>query len=78
MSAGRILELDNFAELRGWGWPKFKKMSLRRQDKGHRAEIQAFVDSLRRGGPSPIPHEELIEVSRVTIDVAEALRAAEG
>ena len=78
MSAGRILELDNFTELRGWGWPKFKRMSLRRQDKGHKTEVQAFVDSLRRGAPSPIPHEELIEVSRVTIDVAEALRAAEG
>lgn len=75
LCAGRVLELDNFTGLRGWGWPKFKKMNLRQQDKGHKAEIQAFMDAVRAGGPSPIPHEELIEVSRVTLEVALALRA---
>ena len=75
LCAGRVLELDNFTSLRGWGWPKFKKMSLRRQDKGHRAEIQAFMDAVRDGGSPPIPHDELIEVSRVTLEVALALRA---
>jgi predicted dehydrogenase/threonine dehydrogenase-like Zn-dependent dehydrogenase len=78
MCAGRVLELDNFTGLRGWGWPGFKKMNLRRQDKGHKAEIQAFMDAARSGGPAPIPHEELIEVSRVTLDVALALRGKRG
>jgi len=32
--AGRMLALDNFRMLRGYGWPGFKKMRLLRQDKG--------------------------------------------
>ena len=78
MCAGRVLELNNFTELRGWGWPGFRKMNLRRQDKGHKAEIRAFMEAVRSGGESPIPLNELIEVSRVTIDVALALRGDRG
>ena len=34
---GKILQMDNFKMLRGWGWKGFKKMKLWRQDKGHGA-----------------------------------------
>lgn len=78
MAGGRVLELDNFVDLRGWGWPGFKRMKLRKQDKGHKAEIQAFMAAVRSGGPAPIPHEELLEVSRVTLEVALALRGDRG
>jgi predicted dehydrogenase len=71
---GRILQLDNFRSLGAFGWPGFTKMKLWRQDKGQRACAAAFVRAVAQGGPSPIPFEELLEVSRVTIEVAEALR----
>lgn len=73
-SGGRILQLDNYRRLSAWGWPGFSKMNLWRQDKGQRACAAAFVDAAARGGPAPIPLDELIEVSRVTIQVAESLR----
>jgi predicted dehydrogenase len=72
--AGRILQLDNFRKLRAFGWPGFTKMNLWRQDKGQKACAAAFVRAVELGGPSPIPFDELLEVSRVTIEVAEALR----
>ena len=72
--AGRILQLDNFRKLTGYGWPTFRKMNLWRQDKGQKACAIAFVDSIKQGGEAPIPFDELIEVSRVTIQVAELLR----
>jgi len=72
-AAGRVLQLDNFRKLTGFGWPGFKKMNLWRQDKGQRACAVAFVEALRTGGPSPIPLEEILEVSRVTIEVATSL-----
>lgn len=75
-AAGRILQLDNFRRLRGFGWPGFSKLNLWRQDKGQRACAAAFVEALRGGGPSPIPMAEILEVSRVTIDAAERLRLA--
>jgi hypothetical protein len=47
--AGRILQLDNFRSLRGYGWPGFSKMNLWRQDKGQAACAAAFVDAIRLG-----------------------------
>ena len=68
--AGRVLQLDNFRHLHGYGWPGFRKMSLRRQDKGHQACAAAFIQAIQNGGPAPIPFPELSEVSRVTLELA--------
>jgi predicted dehydrogenase len=73
-TGGSILQLDNFRKLASFGWPGFKKMNLRRQDKGQNACVAAFLQSIERGGLAPIPFDEIMEVSRVTAEVAEALR----
>ncbi|HUU81178.1 MAG TPA: Gfo/Idh/MocA family oxidoreductase, partial [Acidobacteriota bacterium] len=67
---GRILQLDNFKTLRGYGWKNFKKMKLWRQDKGHRAEIKAFLEAVQSGGASPIPFDEIVEVTKTTIELS--------
>jgi predicted dehydrogenase len=46
-------------------------MNLWRQDKGHEAEIQAFVEAVRDGGASPIPFEKIVEVPRTTLAIAD-------
>jgi len=68
--AGKILQLDNFRKLRGFGWREFKTMNLWRQDKGQVNCIQAFVNAITHGLPAPIPVNELIEVSRLTLEIA--------
>jgi predicted dehydrogenase/threonine dehydrogenase-like Zn-dependent dehydrogenase len=73
-ASGRVLQLDNFRRLVGYGWPGFSKMNLWRQDKGQNACAAAFVGALRHGSPSPIPLAELIEVARISIQIEEALR----
>lgn len=72
--AGRILQLDNFRKLRGYGWKGFSGMNLWSQDKGHAAGVAAFVDAIRQGKPSPIPFDEIVEVTRASFAVAEAIR----
>lgn len=67
---GRILALDNFRRLTGYGWKGFRGEKLWRQDKGHAAEAAAFVSAVEKGGPPPIPFEELIEVTRTTFEIA--------
>lgn len=67
---GRILQLDNFRKLSAFGWPGFKKMNLWRQDKGQKACVAMFVRALRQGGAHPIPIDQIVEVSRVTIEAA--------
>jgi predicted dehydrogenase len=74
-AGGRVLQLDNFRRLRGYGWPGFTRMNLWRQDKGQDACAKAFVEAVRTGGPSPIPLAELLEVARVTIAVARSAQA---
>lgn len=70
-AGGRVLQLDNFRTLRGFGWPGFKRMRLWRQDKGQRACAAAFLDALDRS-EAVIPFEELIEVHRVAINLAQS------
>ena len=77
-AAGRVLQLGDFKTLQAWSWPGFRKMNLRRQDKGHAATISAFVSALASGGAAPIPFEELVEVSRVSIAAAELARQGGG
>ncbi|MDK8463854.1 bi-domain-containing oxidoreductase [Marinobacter sp. SS13-12] len=74
-AAGRVLQLDNFRKLKGFGWPGFKKMNLWQQDKGQKACAAAFLESIKKGLPCPISPEEVFEVARVSIDAAEILRS---
>ncbi|MDF1553825.1 MAG: bi-domain-containing oxidoreductase [Deferrisomatales bacterium] len=75
--AGRVLQLDNFRVLRGYGWPGFKKTKLWRQDKGQAGCAAAFVSAVARGEASPIPFEELVEVTRATFAVHQALETGQ-
>jgi predicted dehydrogenase/threonine dehydrogenase-like Zn-dependent dehydrogenase len=68
--AGKILQLDNFRKLRGYGWTGFKRMNLFRQDKGQQECVNQFVQAIKHGLPSPIPIEEVLEVSLVTLEIA--------
>ena len=74
-TAGRVLQLDNFRKLKGFGWPGFSKMNLWRQDKGQDACAAAFVASIRDGKEAPIPADEIFEVARITIQATEILRS---
>lgn len=69
--AGRILQLDNFRRLRGWGWPGFSSHRLWRQDKGQQECVKAFLAATKGEAPAPIPFDELVEVSRATLEAAE-------
>ena len=73
-AAGRVLQLDNFRRLTGFGWPGFGKMNLWRQDKGQAACAAAFVQAVQSDGKSPIALAELLEVGRISIRIEEALR----
>lgn len=68
--AGKVLQLNNFRQLKGYGWSNFKKMNLFRQDKGQNNCVNHFINAVRHALPSPIPIEEIIEVSKVTLEIA--------
>ena len=68
---GRILQLDNFRALNAFGWPKVKNQRLWRQDKGQVACARAFLDAVMGAAAEPIPVQEILEVSRVSIELAQ-------
>jgi predicted dehydrogenase len=72
--AGRVLQLDNFRVLRGFGWQGFRTLRLWRQDKGQEECARAFCAAVASGGPAPIPVDELLEVSRLSVLLGEAAR----
>jgi predicted dehydrogenase len=67
---GRILQLNNFRTLKAFGWPNFRHLRLWRQNKGAREMITAFLAALKNNAPAPIPLEEILEVSRLSIDIS--------
>ena len=62
-SEGRVLRLDNFRKLYGYGFRKFRRLRTRRMDKGHQAEFDAFVNRIADGGLPLIPMTEMVNVS---------------
>ena len=73
-AAGKVLQLDNFRKLSGFGWSGFKSMNLWRQDKGQNECCAAFLAAISKGTASPIPVEQVFEVAKVSIEVAALLR----
>lgn len=69
-----VLQLDNFRKLTGFGWKGFSKMNLWSQDKGQTNCSKAFINAVKDGKQSPIPQDEIFEVARASVDIAELLR----
>jgi hypothetical protein len=61
-SEGRVLCLDNFRRLEGWGFSGFRKLKTR-LDKGHQAEFDEFVNRVAEGGTALIRLDQLVNVT---------------
>ena len=46
---GKILQLDNYRKLKGFGWNGFRKMNLFSQNKGQQDCAKRFINSLKKG-----------------------------
>ncbi|UXI66383.1 bi-domain-containing oxidoreductase [Tahibacter amnicola] len=70
-TGGRVYQLDNFRQLRAWGDTAGLRGFGWRQDKGQRACAAAVVAALRQGEAAPIPQDEVLEVARWCLRLAE-------
>jgi len=73
---GACWVLDDFREWIEYRGNKTERKRAR-QDKGHDGELRAFVEAVSEGGPPPIPVAELLETSRVTFAIHQALDTRE-
>jgi len=72
-AGNKILALDNFKTLTGHGWSGFSRLRTRTQDKGHMNGVKAFIAGVKEG-KSPIPLEEIFEITEATFDVIDQIR----
>jgi predicted dehydrogenase len=77
---GKTVAIDNWRRLRRYGVPGRTRWFERsgKMDKGHAAEIAAWVRAVREGGSAPIPLAELLEVSRWAIRAGEMAASPPG
>ena len=71
---GANARMENFSRATVWTQRgRDSKRAFTGPDKGQRAELDAFVDAVRTGGPMPISLESLVATTRTTIAVGESL-----
>ena len=72
---GKTFSIDNWRRLRQWGTGGQWWNPKRKPQKGHREEIRAFLAAVARGGGPPIPLDEILEITRWSIELAAAARS---
>ncbi|KGN40612.1 bi-domain-containing oxidoreductase [Knoellia aerolata] len=71
---GRNASLDNFTRATVWTRAgRESKRSFTGQDKGQRAELDAFLEAARLGAAMPIALDSLVATTRATLAVGESL-----
>ena len=71
--SGVTAVLDDFKELTIYSKKK-KRFKLSNQDKGHRQEVVAFLDAIKKGKPAPIPFDEIYLSSLVPFKIIESIQ----
>ena len=71
---GKVFVVDDYLKMESHGH-RGSGLETKIQDKGHRAEIEAFHETVAKGGRFPIPWEELCETWRVSHEADRICRA---
>lgn len=71
---GRLAVVDDFRSLSLVAKGETKTFKAAGQDKGHKGEVEAFLESRKSNGPSPIALGDLVNTTRATFRILEAMR----
>lgn len=70
---GRVLVLDNWRSLKGYGFKGFKRSSTS-QDKGHMNQFSELIENVKGGGKPIIPFDEIVNTTNATISAIRSLK----
>lgn len=77
-SGGKVAVLDDYRKLELIQDGRRKTFQARlRQDKGHLAGWQAFIEAVRKGGPPPIPYAQIFGGARATFAAVQSLKSGQ-
>jgi predicted dehydrogenase/threonine dehydrogenase-like Zn-dependent dehydrogenase len=72
-SQERVLILDNFRHLEGYGFKGFSSMKTS-LDKGHKNQFEKLVQTIQNGGSSLIPFEEIVNTTQASFAAIQSLK----
>jgi hypothetical protein len=75
-SSGKTAVLDDFNRLDIFTSAR-RTIKARGRDKGHGREVREFIDSVERGGPAPIPFEEIYYTTKMCFDIIKSITGRE-
>jgi len=75
-SQQKVLVMDNWRKLQGYGFGKFKSASSA-QDKGHANQFSMFVERLQKGGEALIPFGDLVNTTKASFAAIESMKRGE-
>ena len=67
--------IDNFRTTTGYGDANFKNLKTK-QDKGHKNQLELFLNQIRSGGSPLIKFKEIINVTKASIGAIRSLKEA--
>ncbi len=73
-SQGRILVLDNFRKLKGYGFKDFSSMNTS-LDKGHKHQFAQLIMQIKSGGEPLIPFDEIVNTTKASFAAVESLQS---
>jgi predicted dehydrogenase/NADPH:quinone reductase-like Zn-dependent oxidoreductase len=73
-SDGSVVRMENFRVTHGFGFKGFKRFKTSRQDKGHFAEVEAFIRRIEKGGEPLIPFSQLKNVTQASFAAVKSAR----
>ncbi len=71
-SQGKIMVIDNWRSLKGYGTKGFSKLKTR-MDKGHKNQFRLFVESIKTGVPI-IPFDEIVNTTKASFAAIQSLK----
>jgi predicted dehydrogenase/threonine dehydrogenase-like Zn-dependent dehydrogenase len=66
---GKIIKLNNFKSIKGYGWNKSINDFSIKVDKGHKNIVQNFISAISGETNDIISFDELIEISKISINL---------
>ena len=69
-----VCVIDNFRAMQFTRKGKRSNMKRWNVDRGHRGELRAFFDSLKRGNPPPVPFNDYVYTTLTTFAILESIR----
>jgi len=73
-SGGKIVTIDNFKIMYGYGFKGFTKLKTKGQDKGHKKEMSQWIENCVSKGAPIIDFEEILNVTKASFAAADSLK----